>query len=102
MADHNPEADDKAELTGVGCILTLLSVGVILGLAVVMVQWRDPETGKALPRTVAIAVPFLVGAVFHGICTVLLQLVGVRIWSKSKKDEAGEPGASATGGSPGD
>jgi hypothetical protein len=91
LAERNPEKNDKENLTGVGCVLTLLSVAVIFVVAVPIVQWRDALTGEPLPRELAILAPLLVGAAFHGIGTLLLRLVGLRIWSKSETDESGSP-----------
>jgi len=60
-------------------------------VALPIVRWRDPATGQPLPRDEAILAPFLIGAAFHGIGTVLLRLVGLRIWSKSETDESCSP-----------
>jgi hypothetical protein len=91
LPEPNPAGDDKAKLTGVGCVLTLLTVVVLCGVAIPVVQWRDPETGRPPPRAVAILTPFLIAAIFHGIGTLLLRLVGLRVWSKSDKDDAAFP-----------
>ena len=91
MTEPHSTGDDKAKLTGVGCVLALLTVAVIFGLAIPIVLWRDPETGQPLPRMVAIFTPFLIGAAFQGICTVLLRLVGLRVWSTSEKDDSTSP-----------
>jgi hypothetical protein len=88
LDEHNPPDDKKAKLTGVGCVLTLLTVAVIFGTALPIVQWRDPETGRPLPRMIAIFTPFLIGAAFNGICAGLLRLVGIRVWSGSDNDES--------------
>jgi hypothetical protein len=69
----------------------LLTVAVILGVALPIVQWRDPDTGEPLPRMVALFAPLLIGAAFHGIGTGLLWLVGLRTWSKSEKDDSASP-----------
>jgi len=87
LAEPTPTGDDKPKLTRVGCLLTLLTIAVILGAALPIVQWRDGETGKPLPRMVAVAAPFVIGAVFFGISTALLRLVGLRIHSESRTDE---------------
>jgi hypothetical protein len=78
--------DDNAKPTVVGCVLTLLTVVVIFGVALPIVQWRDPATGRPLPRAVAIFSPFLIGAAFHGIGLLILRLIGLRVWSKREKD----------------
>jgi hypothetical protein len=82
---------DGARLTGVGCAVTLLTAAVILGVALPVVRWRDLATGQPLPRLVAIIVPFLLGACFHGVCAALLRLVGLRIWSRPGKDDPAPP-----------
>jgi hypothetical protein len=78
-------------LTGAGCVVTLLTLVVILGVALPVVRWRDPATGEPLPRTLAILAPFLIGAVFHGICAGLLRLVGLRLWVKPGQDDPASP-----------
>jgi hypothetical protein len=74
-----------AKLTGVGCILTLLTVAVVFGVAIPIVRWRDPMTGQPLPRTVAIISPLLIGAAVHAIASLLLRVIGVRVWSIQEK-----------------
>ena len=91
LAEHDPARDDNAKPTVAGYVLTVLSVAVIFGVAIPIVQWGDPATQKPLPRIVAIALPFILGAAFHGIGTVLLRLVGLRIWSKPETDESRPP-----------
>jgi hypothetical protein len=88
---EDPGEGDGAKLTGVGCVVTLLTVAIILGVALPIVRWRDPATGQPLPRMVAVIAPFLVGASFHGICAALLRLVGLRLWSKPGKDGPASP-----------
>jgi hypothetical protein len=90
MERGGPAEGDKGKLTAVGCVLTLLTTAVIFGVALPVVQWRDPETGQPLPRMVAILAPILIGAVFHGIGTGFLRLLGLQTWSKSEKDASGE------------
>ena len=77
--------DDKGKLTAVGCVLTLLSTAVIFGVALPIVQWRDPETGQQLPGMVAILTPILIAAVFNGIGTGFLRLLGLRTWAMADK-----------------
>jgi hypothetical protein len=91
VIDRDPAGHENAQPTAAGCVLTLLTVVIIFGVALPIVQWRDPETGQPLPRTVAILAPFLIGAVFHGIVTGLLRLVGLRTWSTSEKDDSATP-----------
>ena len=91
MPERNPAGDDNAKLTAVGCILTLLTVAVIFIVAIPIVRWRDPETGRPLPRMVAIMTPFLIGAVFNAVGIGLLRLLGLRIWSRPPQDEPVSP-----------
>ena len=86
LSEPSPEDDDKAKLTSVGCVLTLLIVAVIFGVALPIVQWRDPVTRQPLPRDIAISSPFLIGATFYGIASLFLRLIGLRVWSKREKD----------------
>jgi hypothetical protein len=80
-------SEEKGKLTPVGCGLVLLTVAIIFGLAVPIVQWRNPATGRPLPRSVAIFSPVLIGAAFHAICSGLLRLVGIRTWIGAEKDD---------------
>ncbi|HEY7313659.1 MAG TPA: hypothetical protein VH643_30185 [Gemmataceae bacterium] len=91
MTERNPVGEDNAKLTAAGCVLALLSVAVIFVAAIPIVRWRDAATGESLPHDVAIATPFVLAAAFYGIGTVLLRVVGLRIWSKSETDESCSP-----------
>jgi hypothetical protein len=84
-----PEADDNARLTSVGCVLTLLAVAVIVGVAIPIVRWRHPATGQPLPRLVAVVAPVLIGAVVHALGSLLLRCIGLRVWSKRETDADG-------------
>jgi hypothetical protein len=85
-AERGPAVDDKAKLTGVGCFLTLLSVVVMFGVALPIVRWRDPATGQPPPRLIAIVAPVLIGAAVHGIGSLFLKLIGLRVWAKQESD----------------
>jgi hypothetical protein len=87
ISEDNSQLDIKAKLTPVGCVLTLLTVAIIFGVAVPLVRWRDPVTKLPLPLGIAIFSPFLIGAAFHGIATLILRLVGFRVLSEPEKDE---------------
>jgi hypothetical protein len=89
MTERKPGDDDSAKLTGAGCVLTLLSVAVTFGVAIPILRLPGALTGKPLP--IAVFAPVLVGAVFHGVGTLLLRLVGLRVWSKSETDESRSP-----------
>ena len=84
-----PAIEDKAKLTGVGCVLTLLSFAVILGAALPIAHWRHPATGQPLPRVVAILAPVLIGAAVHGIGSLFLKLIGIQVWSKRESEAEG-------------
>jgi hypothetical protein len=88
---RNPEKVGDVQLTGIGCVFTSLSVVIIVAVALPVLRWRDPETGRPLPRMVAIVAPILIGASFLGICALLLQLFGLRLWTRSEKDDAASP-----------
>src|SRR5205823_4224978 len=79
-------AGEKEELTGVGFVLTLLTVALIFAVAVPIVRWRDPQTGQPLPRMAAIISPVLIGAVVQGIGSLLLRCLGLPVWSKREKE----------------
>ena len=78
--------EDNTKLTPVGCVLTLFTVAVIFGVAIPIVRWRDPATGQALPRIIAIFSPLLIGAAVNGVATVLLRFIGVQVLVKQEKD----------------
>jgi hypothetical protein len=65
----------------------LLSVAVIFVVAIPIVHWRDPATGRPLPRFIAIFSPFLIGAAFHGVALFFLRLFGLPVWSKREEDK---------------
>jgi hypothetical protein len=50
------------------------------------VRWRDPTTGQALPRLVAIFAPVLIGATFHGVGTFLLKWIGLPAWATRERE----------------
>jgi hypothetical protein len=79
------KAGDPAKLTAVGCVLTLLTLAVMVGVAIPIVRWRDPATGQPLPRSIAILSPLLIGAAVHGIAMLVLRVIGVRVWSTQEK-----------------
>jgi hypothetical protein len=97
------EDDAGSRLTAPGCLLTLFSTAVILVSAVPIVSWRDPASKLPLPRSVAIAVPLVVGAFCFGIGSAILKVLGLPVWAKPKKDpsdEAEEPKASFSSADP--
>jgi hypothetical protein len=83
----NLKEGDSAKLTVVGYILTLLTVAIIFGVAIPIVRWRDPSTGQPLPRTIAIISPLLIGAAVNGIASLLLRVIGLRVWISEEKGE---------------
>jgi len=87
MAEHHQD-DAGSRRTALGCLLTALSAAVIFGSAVPIVSWRDPDSQLPLPRSVAIAVPFLLGALCFGIGSAILKVLGLTVWAKPKKDSS--------------
>jgi hypothetical protein len=77
---------DKGKLTRAGCFLTFLSVAVIFGVAIAIVGWRDPATGQPLPLAIAIVAPISIGAAVHGIASLFLRLIGLRVWARRESD----------------
>ena len=75
----DPESS-KGNLTGAGCVVVFLSVIVIFAVALPIVHWRDPNTGKPLPRMVAICLPVIIGACFNAAVGFVLRLIGIRSW----------------------
>jgi hypothetical protein len=72
-------------LTVAGCILTALSVAVI-GVAAVSIVTSRNSFVREMPNEVLIVVPILIGAVFCGIGTVLLKLIGLPVFVESEDD----------------
>lgn len=88
LAQNEPPRDNgNQKLTAVGCLLTLLTVALIFGVAIPIVQWRDPDTGRPLPRLIAISLPVITGAVFYGGASFLLNLIGLPVMAKRENDE---------------
>ena len=83
MTVPHPE-DDKESLTTSGCLLTIISFAVIVGVALPVVTWRDADTGRPLPKMIAIVVPLLAGALCHGIGTTILRFLGLTVFRKPK------------------
>jgi hypothetical protein len=76
--------DDHGEPTRAGYVLALVSAVVMLGAAVPIVTWRNPETGRPLPRLVAVTAAALAGAACYGVGSVLLRIFGIRVWVKGR------------------
>jgi hypothetical protein len=96
MAGNRSEADDNSQPTVAGCLLLALSLVVIGAVALPLVSWRDPDSGRPLPRSVAIVGPVLAGAVFYGIGTGLLRILGLSVLAKPKQQSADSPSDPAT------
>jgi hypothetical protein len=92
MAATQDEDDAKSQPTLAGCLLLALSVAVIVGLAVPLVRWRSPDSGRPLPRMVAILAPLLAGALCYGIGAAMLRILGLPVWARSRKDSSDRPG----------
>jgi hypothetical protein len=90
MSGAKSEHADTEKLTVAGCVLTALSFVVVVGTAIPIVLWRD-DAGRPLPRLVAIYLPLLIGAAFHGIGTAILWLVGLRVLTRTEKGKTDWP-----------
>ena len=90
MPESNPRKEDKGRLTITGYIITFLSVIIIFGSALPIVQWRNPETGQPLPKLVAVVCPVLIGAVFHSVASAIFSLIGFPVLTQqiTSKDPA--------------
>ena len=88
MANTQSEEDGNSEATLAGCLVMVLSLAVIVGVALPVVRWRDPASGQPLPRMFSIAVPVLAGAVCCGIATGILKIFGVPVSRKTKRESA--------------
>jgi hypothetical protein len=93
VEDHE---SSKGQLTGAGCVILLLSVILIFAVALPIVRWRDPDTGKPLPRFIAIFAPVLVGACFNAAAGFVLRLIGIESWKQAVSDDSSTPGNSQT------
>jgi hypothetical protein len=86
VPEHDPEED--ARLTPAGCVLTFLTIVVILGVAIPLVRTistMEQEGGNGGRRT-AILLPFAVGAVFYALGIGVLRLFGLQLWDRSERD----------------
>jgi hypothetical protein len=92
MTASHDEKDSGKQLTSAGCVVTALCTAVMFCAAVPIVRWRDPDTGRPLPRVVAIGAPFLLGAACYGLGVALLALLGKSVWANPKKPSPGHPG----------
>jgi hypothetical protein len=86
LTEHNDPGDENAKPTSVGCVVTLLSVAVIAVVAFPIVRWLH-SAPIHLPHEVVILTPLLIGAIFYGVVSGFLQVVGVRMWAKGKKED---------------
>src|SRR5262245_46009886 len=85
MADPEPDDGRKEQATAAGCLLMVVCLAVIGAVAFYLVTWRDPETGRQLPRKVAIFVPLLAGAACYGIGAAILKILGLPVLMKPEK-----------------
>jgi hypothetical protein len=85
MPESSDDLGDNSPMTVAGCLLMAVSVAVIGALAVFLVTWRSPGSGRPLPRQVAMIAPILGGALCFGIGTALLRLFGVRVVKKPQR-----------------
>jgi hypothetical protein len=86
MTGNQSQDDKNGQTTIAGCLVVILSLAVIGAVAIPVVTWRDPESGRPLPRMVAIVVPVLAGALCCGICTGILKILGISVMAKPKTE----------------
>jgi hypothetical protein len=94
MPDPEDSKDERSIVAG--CLLMVVCLAVIAGVAVYVVTWRDADSGRALPKKVAIVVPLLAGALCYGIGTTILKVLGLPVLVKSEKESSGHPEDSGT------
>jgi hypothetical protein len=85
MTDTRFEGKDTSRPTTAGAILMVISLAIVVSVAIPVVMWRDPESGMAVPRMVAILVPILAGALFYGLGTAILKLFGIAVLKDGKE-----------------
>jgi hypothetical protein len=88
MTDPEPDRNDGEQSSVAGCLLMLVCVAVIGAVALYLATWRDADSGRPLPRNVAIFVPLLAGAVCYGIGTAILRIVGLPVFLSPEKDSS--------------
>ena len=85
MAGTQSEDDENSQPTVAGCLLMVLSLAVIGCVAIPVVTWRDPDSGRPLPRMIAIVTPVLAGALCYGIGTAILKILGLSVLTMPKR-----------------
>lgn len=96
MNEPDPKVDEGDRLTVPGCLLTVVSLAVIGGTAVPVVTWRDADSGRPMPKMVAILLPLVAGALCFGLGSALLNLLGLSVSVKPEQESSGDPEDSGT------
>jgi hypothetical protein len=91
MAEPEPEDDKDGQSSVAGCLLMVVCLAVIGGVACYVVTWRDADSGRPLPRDAAILVSLFAGALCYGIGTAILRILGLPIVTKLKKESSDHP-----------
>jgi hypothetical protein len=91
MAQPDPDDGKNEQATAAGCLLIVVCLAAIGGMAFYLLTWRDPETGLALPQKVVIFVPLLAGAVCYGIGAAILQVLGLPVLRQPEKESDDPP-----------
>ena len=81
----SPSDEDNSKFTPAGCLLLVLSLGVIFGSALFMLRLEIPS----LPWQVVIPAPVLAGAICFAIGSSILKVVGLGVLTKETKDSSG-------------
>ena len=66
----------------------LVTLAVIGFVALHVVRWREPETGDPLPRSVAIVVPLLAGALYYCAGAAILGVLGLPVEVEEPRKES--------------
>jgi hypothetical protein len=70
------------EVTGVGCLLALLSAAVTVAVGIPLSFWLGRRIG-----VVFFGLAALVGALFFGIMATVLTAFGIPVWRDERSDE---------------
>jgi len=89
MTELEPDDNNGEQSSVAGCLLMLVCLAVIGGgVALYVVTWRDADSGRPLPRTVAILIPLLAGGLCYGIGTTILRILGLPVYVKPEKESS--------------
>jgi len=88
MASSQQDDEKNLQPTLAGCLLTVLSLAVLGGLALLAVRWREPDSDEPLDKEIVVLLVILGWALFYGIGSAILTSLGLPIF-KPKKAQSG-------------